>query len=233
MAQPTAVITRDSVGTHDGPEVDLGSLGVIWKIEGEESGGRFSVVDHPIPPRTLAAPLHRHRNEDEYSYVLTGTLGALREDRVVTAGPGTWVFKPRGEWHTFWNAGDTVCRIVATTNSLDQVWPDLVQDYSGPQTVIFAGSVDTGCGSATSAVGPFYCPSDQTAYFDPSFFDTLQRLALQLQRIHAAQACAEEHGIVVAAQLREHAYGDRPGDARVHGVPPGRAPTRVRKACTP
>ncbi|SDT00193.1 KPN_02809 family neutral zinc metallopeptidase [Microlunatus soli] len=70
---------------------------------------------------------------------------------------------------------DTVCRIVATTNSLGDVWPQLMSDYTEPQTVIFSGSVDTGCGSATSAVGPFYCPSDQTAYFDPSFFDTLER----------------------------------------------------------
>lgn len=71
---------------------------------------------------------------------------------------------------------DTICRIVATTNSLNKVWPGLVSGYQRPQTVIFAGSVDTnGCGSATSAVGPFYCPADQTAYFDPSFFDTLQQ----------------------------------------------------------
>ena len=70
---------------------------------------------------------------------------------------------------------DTVCRIVATTNSLDKVWPDLASGYQRPQTVIFAGSVDTGCGSATSAVGPFYCPADQTAYFDPNFFETLQQ----------------------------------------------------------
>ncbi|MBJ7290469.1 neutral zinc metallopeptidase [Williamsia sp.] len=69
---------------------------------------------------------------------------------------------------------DTVCRIVATTNSLDRVWPTLMPDYTKPKTVIFADAVDTGgCGSATSAVGPFYCPGDQTAYFDPTFFTTL------------------------------------------------------------
>ncbi len=52
------------------------------------------------------------RGEDEYSYVLEGTLGALLGDEVVTAGPGTWVFKPRDQWHTFWNAGDTPCEII-------------------------------------------------------------------------------------------------------------------------
>jgi mannose-6-phosphate isomerase-like protein (cupin superfamily) len=65
-----------------------------------------------MAPRALAAPLHYHHNEDEYSYVLTGTLGALLGDEVATAAPGTWVYKPRHQWHTFWNAGDTPCEII-------------------------------------------------------------------------------------------------------------------------
>jgi mannose-6-phosphate isomerase-like protein (cupin superfamily) len=92
--------------------VDLGGLGIVWKIEGAEADERFSVVHHPLAPRALAAPLHRHSREDEYSYVLEGTLGALLGDDAVTAGPGTWVFKPRDQWHTFWNAGDEPCRIL-------------------------------------------------------------------------------------------------------------------------
>ncbi len=91
---------------------DFGGFGVEWKFDGQETGGRFSIVHHPLAPRALAAPLHFHHNEDEYSYVLEGTLGALLGDDVVTAGPGTWVAKPRGQWHTFWNAGDTPCRII-------------------------------------------------------------------------------------------------------------------------
>lgn len=91
---------------------DFGGLGVEWKIDGEETGGGFSVVHHPIAPRALAAPLHRHHREDEYSYVLSGTLGALLGDDVVTAGPGTWVFKPRGQWHTFWAEGEEPCEII-------------------------------------------------------------------------------------------------------------------------
>jgi uncharacterized cupin superfamily protein len=47
-----------------------------------------------IGPHALAAPLHRHENEDEYSFVLEGTLGALLGDGVVSAGPGCWVYKP-------------------------------------------------------------------------------------------------------------------------------------------
>jgi len=100
------------VGPETGESFDFGGLGVHWKIDGADTGGGFSVVHHPIAPRALAAPLHRHRNEDEISYVLTGTLGALLGDEVVTAGPGTWVFKPRGQWHTFWNAGEEPCEII-------------------------------------------------------------------------------------------------------------------------
>ena len=100
------------IGPHDGKTWDLGSLGVRFMIWGEESGGAVSLVEHPIPPRTLVAPLHRHAREDEYSYVLEGTMGAQLGDDVVIANPGDLVFKPRQQWHTFWNAGDTPCRIL-------------------------------------------------------------------------------------------------------------------------
>jgi mannose-6-phosphate isomerase-like protein (cupin superfamily) len=92
--------------------LDLGSCGVRFMIRGEESGGGFSLVEHPIPPRHLAAPMHRHSREDEYSYVLEGRLGAYLGDQVVYAESGDLVFKPRDQWHTFWNAGDTPCRIL-------------------------------------------------------------------------------------------------------------------------
>ena len=81
-------------------------------IDGAEAGERFSLVEHPMSPRALAAPLHRHTREDEYSYVLEGRMGALLGDDVVEAGPGDLVFKPRNQWHTFWNAGDEPCRIL-------------------------------------------------------------------------------------------------------------------------
>jgi mannose-6-phosphate isomerase-like protein (cupin superfamily) len=100
------------IGPQDGPVVDLGSIGVRFMVWAEESGGGFSLVEHPIPPRTLAAPLHRHANEDEYSYVLEGRLGALLGEDVVFAEAGDLVFKPRQQWHTFWNAGDGPCRIL-------------------------------------------------------------------------------------------------------------------------
>ncbi len=100
------------VGPRDGDYVDLGSVGVRFMIWGKESGGDFSLVEHPIPPRSLCAPLHRHHNEDEYSFVLEGRMGALLGEEVVYAEVGDLAFKPRDQWHTFWNAGDEPCRIL-------------------------------------------------------------------------------------------------------------------------
>src|SRR6476661_7178271 len=100
------------IGPRDGKFVDLGSVGVRFMIWGAETGGSFSLVEHPIPPRALCAPLHRHAREDEYSYVLEGRMGALLGDEVVYAEAGDLVFKPRNQWHTFWNAGDTPCRLL-------------------------------------------------------------------------------------------------------------------------
>jgi uncharacterized protein len=65
------------------------------------------------------------------------------------------------------------CRVVATGNSVDGVWSQLLQGYTAPHMRLFKGQVDTGCGPATSDVGPFYCPVDQTAYFDTDFFQVL------------------------------------------------------------
>ena len=65
------------------------------------------------------------------------------------------------------------CRVIATGNSVDAVWHQLMQGYTRPQVKLFTGQVDTGCGPATTAVGPFYCPVDQTAYFDTDFFQEL------------------------------------------------------------
>src|SRR5207249_1003086 len=101
-----------SIPPQGGDHFALGGFGIHWKISGSQTDRRFAVVHHPIAARSLAAPLHRHHREDEYSYVLTGTLGALLGEHVVTAGPGTWLFKPRGQWHTFWNDGDVPCEII-------------------------------------------------------------------------------------------------------------------------
>jgi quercetin dioxygenase-like cupin family protein len=100
------------VGPHDGKAGFLGSIGVRFMIDGEEAGNRFSLVEHPMSAHALAAPMHRHAREDEYSYVLEGSIGALLGDSVVIGKPGDLIFKPRNQWHTFWNAGDKPARIL-------------------------------------------------------------------------------------------------------------------------
>ncbi|MCV7358035.1 KPN_02809 family neutral zinc metallopeptidase [Mycolicibacterium fluoranthenivorans] len=65
------------------------------------------------------------------------------------------------------------CRIIATGNSVDGVWSQLLKGYTRPHVRLFTGNVDTGCGPATTDVGPFYCPADKTAYFDTDFFQVL------------------------------------------------------------
>ena len=100
------------LGPKEGKAGFLGSIGVRFMVDGEEAGGGFSLVEHPMPPRALAAPLHRHTNEDEYSYVLEGRVGALLGDEVLIGEPGDLIFKPRGQWHTFWNAGEEPARIL-------------------------------------------------------------------------------------------------------------------------
>ena len=100
------------LGPKDGKAGFLGSIGVRFMIDGAETGGGFSLVEHPMSPRSLAAPLHRHSREDEYSFVLEGRVGALLGDEVLVGGPGDLIFKPRGQWHTFWNAGDEPARLL-------------------------------------------------------------------------------------------------------------------------
>jgi hypothetical protein len=74
-----------AVGPGDGKAGFLGSIGVRFMIDGGEAGGGFSLVEHPMSARALAAPLHRHAHEDEYSYVLEGSMGALLGEEVLIA----------------------------------------------------------------------------------------------------------------------------------------------------
>ncbi len=105
-------MTARVLGPRDGKAGMLGAMGVRFMVDGSESGGGFSLVEHPMAPRILGAPLHRHSREDEYSYVLEGHVGALLGEDVVYGKPGDLIFKPRGQWHSFWNAGDEPARIL-------------------------------------------------------------------------------------------------------------------------
>jgi mannose-6-phosphate isomerase-like protein (cupin superfamily) len=99
-------ITPIKLAPGEGRRADLATLGNRFMIESAQTDGRFALIEHTIPPRALAAPMHVHEREDEYSYVLSGRMGAQIGDEVVEAGPGELVFKPRGIPHAFWSASD-------------------------------------------------------------------------------------------------------------------------------
>ncbi|MEP6478719.1 MAG: neutral zinc metallopeptidase [Rhodoglobus sp.] len=70
------------------------------------------------------------------------------------------------------------CRMAAAALVIDTYWakelPELGSQYHSPGFTLFSGSTDTGCGAASSATGPFYCPQDETIYLDTSFYQELQ-----------------------------------------------------------
>ena len=99
------------VEPNEGKTVWLGGVGVVFKLSSKDTGGAFSVVEHPIKPGALVPP-HVHTNEDQFSIVLEGKVGIRVGDQVIEATPGYQIFKPRGIPHTFWNSGDTLARLI-------------------------------------------------------------------------------------------------------------------------
>lgn len=100
------------VGPGEGIDAPLARLGTIHKVPSGATRGRVAIVEHTLPARSLATPLHRHTREDELSIVLEGTMGAMLGDEVVIAEAGAYVLKPSHQWHAFWNAGDTPLRFI-------------------------------------------------------------------------------------------------------------------------
>jgi len=87
-------------------------MGVVFKLSGADTGGAFAIVEHPIETGRLVLR-HVHTHEDEYTYVLEGTIGARVGDHEVAAvRPGSYLLKPRGLMHTFWNAGPRPARLL-------------------------------------------------------------------------------------------------------------------------
>ncbi len=99
------------VSPGDARAVSLGGLGVVYKLTAGETEGRLAVLEHPIEPGILVPP-HMHTREDELSYVLEGEIGARIGDQEFQAPAGSYVFKPRGVPHTFWNAGSQPARLI-------------------------------------------------------------------------------------------------------------------------
>lgn len=94
------------------------------------------------------------------------------------------------------------CRWVAYQNSLDGYWTAALEGYQPATFIPFSGSVSTGCGQATSDVGPFYCPADEGVYIDESFFQVLERqFGAQGTLAVEAYVMAHEYGHHVQNQI--------------------------------
>lgn len=114
---------RFLVEPADGNVVMQGPVGVITKIPGTATNGVISIVEHPVAPRTLVPP-HVHQDNDEWSYVLEGRLGARIGDTEFIAETGSYILKPRRIPHTFWNPDDRPARIleIITPSGLEEMF---------------------------------------------------------------------------------------------------------------
>lgn len=128
----TETLAPGVIPADAGKLVYLMRLGVRYLIRGAETGGRLAVVEHPLPPRALGAPMHTHEREDEISYIAEGTVGVQIGDEVYIASPGDTIRKPRGIAHAFWNAGDTPARLS------EIITPAGFEDYFEEMAAVFA-----------------------------------------------------------------------------------------------
>jgi quercetin dioxygenase-like cupin family protein len=123
------------IGSGDGRTCQIGGIGARFLLDEAQTGGGCSLVEHPMPPRALGAPRHRHTHEDEYSYVLQGRIGVELGGEIVYGEPGDLIVKPRREWHAFWNAGDTPARI------LEIISPGGFESYFAELSSLFVDGV--------------------------------------------------------------------------------------------
>jgi len=127
---------------------------------------------------------------------LGGQLGPLDSQRV---GEGSTPSQVSEECKTGEDANQREdCRIVAVVNSVQKFWDEVFtqsgEQYQFVDTKFFTDQVDTGCGTASSQVGPFYCPADQFVYIDLGFFDELQQFGAEDTTFVESYVIAHEYG---------------------------------------
>ena len=104
--------------THDRPDIRVDqkiffrALGTTYKVLSKSVRGSTAIVEHTLEPKSIGAPMHKHTYEDEISCVLEGELSVIQNGEVQTAGPGQYIIKPRGIFHTFWNSGNERIRFI-------------------------------------------------------------------------------------------------------------------------
>jgi quercetin dioxygenase-like cupin family protein len=116
-----------------GPKEGRVAPGVIFKVYAKDTGGPFSVVEHPLAARVLIPP-HIHLTTDQVSYVLEGTLGVRVGNEEFVAEQGSYVVKPRGVPHTNWNPTDEPARLmeISAPGSFEGFFEGLASIFANP-----------------------------------------------------------------------------------------------------
>ena len=112
---------------HVNQYVHFRALGTTYKVLSESVGGSAAIVEHTLEAKCIGAPLHKHSKENEISYVLEGELSVIQDGEIQTARPGQFIVKPKGIFHTFWNAGDSMVRFleIITPGSFEYYFAEL------------------------------------------------------------------------------------------------------------
>lgn len=123
-------------------------------VDSKDWPGRTAVLQHLLAPRSIAAPVHRHTKEDEFALILEGRVWYLADGQEHVAEVGDFVIKPRGEWHTFWNAADEPARLleIITPGGLEEAFR--VIDTADDDVDLDAVIGPYGCEGDMAATGP-------------------------------------------------------------------------------
>ncbi len=134
----TSAFSPKMVAPGEGKTVMLFGVRFTYKVVSTDSGGSLAVLEVEIPAGTLVKP-HNHSREDEFSLVVSGTVGVRVGDRVLEAGPGTYLVKPRGTPHAMWNAASVPAKVVEILSPagleayFEELAPILAQHRTPPE----------------------------------------------------------------------------------------------------
>lgn len=128
------------VGPQDGDRSKLGGCENRFVIDGADADSRFALVEHRFDPKAIAAPMHRHSREDEYTYIVQGRMGAVLGEDEVFGEKGDLIFKPRNQWHTFWNGSDEPLVVLEMISpaGLEELFRSFAQLDGGPDPQLLA-----------------------------------------------------------------------------------------------
>jgi mannose-6-phosphate isomerase-like protein (cupin superfamily) len=135
MTAPVTPTCSGTVRAADAVPLLRGPLGALLLAGRADTAGGAAFVVHDLAPRALGSPIHTHRHEDEWSYVLEGEIGVEVGDTTTSARPGDLVLKPRGVPHAFWNATDEPARF------LEVITPGGFEDYFVALAEVFSAGL--------------------------------------------------------------------------------------------